>query len=244
MQPAFFLLVLIAVSLAVDCAPRLQDPERLVPPQQSNTGARADASAGMRHFYLELSEAKRKGTHRPSLVILPVRRETSNFVSIFDLRRKRFVCMDGEGELFNSKQKNREDCLFQRIWLDFDNDHDVFYSASGARLFTLKAAELRVSHQEPPEPPSPLVQRLLGTLVKRQRRSEEVNPSDPLQTESHPSLSSKDHKDADQRQPEQDQTGAVSKETIASCDDPLRVLQSNGPVSPVKTNIAERAEQD
>ncbi|CAJ1057238.1 fibroblast growth factor 23-like [Xyrichtys novacula] len=177
-------------------------------------------------------------------VLLPVKMGTSNFVSIFDLRRKRFLCMDREGELYNSRHKDREECLFQHIWLDFDSGHDVFYSTSGGQLFRLKAAELRVSHQEPPEPPSSLLQRFLGASGKRQKRSEEVNPSDPLQTESHPSLPTKDHKDADQRQPEQDQTGAVSKETITSCDDPLRVLQTDGLVSPVKTNIAERAEQD
>lgn len=71
-----------------------------------------------------------------------------------------------------------------------------------------------------------------------------MNPSDPLRSQSDPSHSVKDHVDADPRQPEQDQAGAVSKETINSCDDPLRVLQSNGPVSPIKTNIADRPDQD
>lgn len=69
-----------------------------------------------------------------------------------------------------------------------------------------------------------------------------MNPSDPLRSEAHPPHSVLDPKDPDQ-QPEQDQAGAVSKETITSCDDPFKVLQPNGPVSPVKTNIAEQ-EQD
>lgn len=120
----------------------------------------------------------------------------------------------------------------------------MFYSITGARLLKLEGAELRVAHQEPPEPSSALAERFLGPLVRRQRRSQEVNPSDPLRSESHPSHSAKDHKDADHGQPDQDQAGAVSKETITSCDDPLRVLQPNGPVSPVKTNIADRAQQD
>lgn len=143
------------------------------------------------------------------------------------------------------RQKDRKDCLFQRVWLDLANHQDVFYSINGGRLLKLKGTELRVAHWERPELlPVPLLERLLGPLVKRQRRSQEVNPSDPLRTEAHPSHSVKDHKDADHGQPEQDQAGAVSKETINSCDDPLRVLQSNVPVSPVKTNIADRAEQD
>lgn len=142
------------------------------------------------------------------------------------------------------RQKDKEDCLFQHIWLDLANHQGVFYSISGGWLLQLEGGELRVAHQERPELSSTLVERFLGPLVKRQRRSEEVNPSDPLRSESHPSHSGKDHKDADHGQPEQDQAGAVSKETISSCDDPLRVLETNGPVSPVKTNIADRAEQD
>ncbi|KAL7401858.1 hypothetical protein ABVT39_005459 [Epinephelus coioides] len=248
MHPAFFSLILIAVHVCVpvDCAPRLRDPEQLLQHQQSsfNTEAHGETSAGTGRFYLELSGSMSKGSHRHFMVILPVRKDSGNFVSIFDLRRKRFLCMDSNGELYNSRQKNREDCLFQRIWLDVVNHRDVFYSTSGGRLLKLEGAELRVAHQEPPEPASALGKRPLGPLVKRQRRSEEVNPSDPLQSQSHPSHPATDHKDADHGQHEQDQAGAVSKETITSCDDPLRVLQSNGPVSPVKTNIADRAEQD
>lgn len=142
------------------------------------------------------------------------------------------------------RQKDREDCLFQRIWLDLANHHDVLYSISGARLLKLEGGVPRVARREPPDSSSALVERFLGPLVKRRRRSEEVNPSDPLRSQSHPSHSAKDHKDAAHGQPEQDQAGAVSKETITSCDDPLRVLQPNGPVSPVKTNIVDRAVQD
>ncbi|XP_053175020.1 fibroblast growth factor 23-like [Scomber japonicus] len=248
MQPAFFSLFLIAVhvSVPVDCKPRLQDPRQLLHQQSSlNTGAHADTPAGMGRFYLELSSSIRKGIHRDFLVILPVRTDTSNFVSIFDLRRKRFLCMDLEGELYTSRQKDREDCLFQRIWLDLANHRNVFYSTSGGQMLKLVGAELQVVHQKQPEPTSAhLLKRFLGPLVKRQRRSHEVNPSDPLRSQSRPSHSIKHHKDANHRQPEQDQAGAVSKETITSCDDPLRVLQPNGPESPVKTNIADRAQQN
>lgn len=85
-----------------------------------------------------------------------------------------------------------------------------------------------------------LLERSLHPFVKRQRRSEEVNPADPLRSESHhPSQPSQSAKDVNPGQPEQDQAGAVSKETISSCDDPLHVLQANGDSSPVKTNIGD-----
>ncbi|KAI3371601.1 hypothetical protein L3Q82_024170 [Scortum barcoo] len=246
MQPAFLSLILIAVhvSVPVDCSMWLQDPEQVLQHQQSSfhEGAHKDISAGTGRFYLELSGSMTRGIRRHFLVILPVRIDTSNFVSIFDLRRKRFFCMNLKGELFNSRQRDREDCLFQRIWLDLANHHDVFYSTS--RLLKLEGAELRDAHQEPPEPSSVLLEGFLGPSVKRERRSEAVNPSDPLRSESYPPHSARGHKDADHRKHEQDQAGAVSKETITSCDDPLRVLQSNGPVSPFKTNIADRAENE
>lgn len=110
------------------------------------------------------------------------------------------------------------------------NHQGVFYSTGGGQLLKMKSAKLRTAA-------------LLDPLAKRSRRSEGVNPSDPLRSQSHPSYFARDHKASSHRQAEQDQAGAVSKETITSCDDPLRVLQPNGPVSPVKTNIAKWAEQ-
>lgn len=71
-----------------------------------------------------------------------------------------------------------------------------------------------------------------------------MNPSDPLRSQSDPSHSAKEPTGSDPGLPEQDQAGPISKETLSSCDDPLRVLQSNGPVSPIKTNIADRPDQD
>ncbi|KAM8891338.1 fibroblast growth factor 23-like [Spinachia spinachia] len=237
MQPAFISLLLIAVhaSVSVDCTPKLRGPKRLVQHQWRSfrTGARADASAGTSRFHWDPRGSMGKGLYRNSFVIMPVRTATSNYVSIFDLRRKRFLCMDSTGDLYSSRQKDAADCLFQQLWLDVAAPHDP------GRLFKT------VAHQQPESSSSSLVERFFGPLVqRRRRRSEVVNPSDPLRSHSHPSHSAGDHKDVDHRQPDQDRAGAVSKETITSCDDPLRVLQPNGPVSPVKTNIADRAEQD
>ncbi|CAI5664920.1 fibroblast growth factor 23 isoform X1 [Oreochromis niloticus] len=238
------LLIAVHVSVPVDCRPRLQDSEQLAQHQQGRLNvANADTSAGTGRFYSVLNGSMRHSIYSGFLVTLPVRTATSNFVSIFDLRRKHFICMDFKGKLYISKQRDREDCLFQDIWLDLVSHHHVFYSTSGRRLLRLQGGHLRVAHGKPPEHYLALLKRLLNPAVKRQRRSEEVNPSDPLRTEANPSRSGKDLRDADHVWPEQDQTGAVSKETIASCDDPLSVLQPNAPGSPVKTNIADRADQ-
>lgn len=139
------------------------------------------------------------------------------------------------------KLKNGEDCLFQRVWFDLAIPYQVFYSASGGQLLKLEKGEVRVVRQPQPETPSTLWERL---LVKRRRRSHEVNPSDPLRSQSDPPHSAKEPTGSDHRPPEQDQAGAVSKETINSYDDPLQVLQSNRPGSPIKANIADRQDQD
>lgn len=138
---------------------------------------------------------------------------------------------------------NRDDCLFQRV---LENHRNVLHStdSSGSSGGGRRAEHHRPLESSSSSSASTLLEKFRGLLAKRTRRSEEVNPSDPLRTQTHPTHSVKDHKDTSLVQPEQDQTGAVSKETISSCDDPLRVLDSQDPVSPVKTNIAEQAEQE
>uniref|UniRef100_A0A3P9MWT2 Uncharacterized protein n=1 Tax=Poecilia reticulata TaxID=8081 RepID=A0A3P9MWT2_POERE len=105
-------------------------------------------------------------------------------------------------------------CLFRHIWFRQAERHDPFSSVSRSWLVKLGVGGPGAVRGGPPD----------GRSVKRQRRSEEVNPSDPLRTESHPSPPVKDV--------EPNQAGAVSKETITSCDDPLRVLRPNGHGSP------------
>ncbi|XP_028304110.1 fibroblast growth factor 23-like [Gouania willdenowi] len=230
MQPAPFLLILIAVHLPVSCRPRLQVAERPVLQQSSrNTGS------PLRRLFIWV---EKKHHHGNSLIVLPVRTATNYVVSIFDLKRKRFLCMDSMGEPYNSRKMEQRDCLFQHNWSA--NHQNVFTLLSGGRLLQLERVKNQAAQREPPEPSSALLERLLIPLMKRQKRSDQVDPSDPLRTESHPT---KDLKDVEQSLPEQDQAGAVSKETITSCHDPLRVLQPNAPISPVKNNIADQASE-
>lgn len=145
--------------------------------------------------------------------------------------------MDQQGALFNSRQRDTEDCLFQRLWLDWPIKHDVFYSTRAARLLKFQGVDFDITKQESSED---VQSRLLKRMLKRQKRSEEVNPHDPFESEAHPTRPAKTPKEDPVNR---DQTGAVSKETITSCDDdPLKVLQTNGPRSPVKKNIGGQAE--
>ncbi|KAF7225223.1 fibroblast growth factor 23 [Nothobranchius furzeri] len=222
MQRAFLSLILTAahISVMVDCRPRHQRPQLQHKMGGFRPAAHAEMSAGAGRFSSEDNGSVRNGFHTGRPVVLPTLDAPDTSGSVSDVRRKGFLCI---GELYKSRQRGRKDCLFQHIWLQLANQH-VFYSTSGNQLMELGGGDLRL-----------LLERLLHP--RRQKRSEVVNPADPLKSESHPV------KDNDQSQPEQEQTGAVSKETISSCDDPLRVLRSNGPGSPVKTNIADQAEQ-
>ncbi|XP_072291845.1 fibroblast growth factor 23-like [Eucyclogobius newberryi] len=222
-----FVLITVHVSVMVDSKPWQHNLDL-----QTSLTNTAQAQPGFSPRYTEQRDSMR----RPNfLVILPVKTHSSNFVSIFDLRRKRFLCMDQKGELFNSRHGDTEDCLFQRLWLDWPIKHDVFYSTKAARLLKWQGLELNVAMEETSDKED-IRHRPLERL-KRQKRSEEVNPSDPLRSETHPARNQKetDH-------PNRDQTGAVSKETITSCDDPLKVLQTNGSGSPVKNNIGDQVE--
>ncbi|KAM4554435.1 uncharacterized protein V3H82_018658 [Fundulus diaphanus] len=220
MQLASLSLFLIAVhaSVRVDCRPRLQHLQRQRT-GSSEPAARPDSSAG---------SGLRRVLHREPLVATG----PDNLVVIFDWGRKRFLCVDIKGQLYKSRQKHRRPCLFWHLWFQLAKHSDLFFSVSGSWLIKPGGGGQGEVHRGPTEGPSALLERFL----RRQRRSEEVNPSDPLRTESHPAPPAKDA--------EQNQAGAVSKETITSCDDPLRVLRPNGHGSPVKTNIADRAEHE
>ncbi|XP_004070228.1 uncharacterized protein LOC101158272 [Oryzias latipes] len=232
MRPVFVSLILIAahISAEADCRAIFQLQQRQHVTGSNKTGTRSSSTTGRKSLNWGLNAAVKKGSYRGLLVVVPVRTATSNFVSIFDLRTKQFLCSNSKGQLIKSRQKDRPDCFLQRFRLNLAKRRHVFSSTSGKQLLKPGGGD------EPPEVSSVLLER-----AKRHRRSKEVNPSDPLMSETHPSLPAKD---GDKSQPEQDQAGAVSKETIASCDDPLRVLRPNGSGSPVKTNIVGRAEQN
>uniref|UniRef100_A0A8C7K9Z8 Uncharacterized protein n=1 Tax=Oncorhynchus kisutch TaxID=8019 RepID=A0A8C7K9Z8_ONCKI len=150
-----------------------------------------------------------------SCFVLPIRTETSDCVPILDFKSKHFLCVDIEGKLFSSVSiACCVSCLFQQ--LQMENHVDLFYSSSNGLLLHLEGAKIHVKRHD-------LLKR---HLVYRKKRSQQVNAENP---EAEPFMSDQD------MQQDQERAGAVSKETITSCDDPLRVLHSNSPGSPIKT---------
>ncbi|KAF6738011.1 hypothetical protein FQA47_022765 [Oryzias melastigma] len=222
MRPVFVSLILVAahISAEADCRAisRLQRLQLQHVTGGDKSRTRWSLSAGRIRLTSGQNGAMTGGVYGGLLE----RTATNNFVSIFDLSRKQFLCTDSSGQLIHSRRSL--DCFLRRFRLNLAKRREVFPSPRGKQL--LKQGGGDVPNREPPG-------------ARRRRRSKEVNPSDPLMSETHPSLPAKD---GDKSQPDQDQAGAVSKETITSCDDPLRVLRPNGAGSPVKTNIADRAE--
>lgn len=104
-----------------------------------------------------------------------------------------------------------------------ENHVDVFYSSSNGLLLLLERAEIPVKGYD-------LLKR---HMVYRRKRSQQENPdADSIMEDQDLAM-----------QQDQERAGAISKETITSCDDPLRVLHSNSPGSPIKTAVEKTAKE-
>uniref|UniRef100_A0A3P8YAN8 Uncharacterized protein n=1 Tax=Esox lucius TaxID=8010 RepID=A0A3P8YAN8_ESOLU len=107
------------------------------------------------------------------------------------------------------------ECLFKPTRRE--NYVDVFYSFKN-RL--LDGAEVHVKGHD----------RSTRQIVYRSKRSQQVHSVIP---EAEP-IAEDQYLDI---QHIQERAGVISKETITSCDDPLRVLHSNSPGSPIKKAV-------
>ncbi|XP_059917694.1 uncharacterized protein LOC132465037 isoform X2 [Gadus macrocephalus] len=231
MQPVLLTLVLAAVLLHVPLvSPAALREKAAAERRGSGRGKRAESYVATRRFPLKLT--RRRSVHRNDMG-----QETTNFVSIFDLRRKQILCEEHYRDQQNPDGAGVA-CLLGDLWF-------VLGSRSGPAW--------RTNQVSPSLSSSPRRNLPVRHLLSRRRRadrvnpsvplrSDRVNPSDPLRSESHPGNPA--HGPQDPEVSEQDQAGAVSKETITSCDDPLKVLHSVRPISPIKTSIAERADHD
>ncbi|XP_030221167.1 uncharacterized protein LOC115550365 isoform X2 [Gadus morhua] len=231
MQPVLLALVLAAVLPHVPLvSPAALREKAAAERRGSGRGKRAESYVATRRFPLKLT--RRRSVHRDDMGP-----ETTNFVSIFDLRRKQILCEEHYRDQQNPDGAGVA-CLLGDLWF-------VLGSRSGPAW--------RTNQVSPSLSSSPRRNLPVRHLLSRRRRadrvnpsvplrSDRVNPSDPLRSESHPGNPA--HGSQDPEVSEQDQAGAVSKETITSCDDPLKVLHSVRPISPIKTSIAERADHD
>ncbi|XP_024279694.1 fibroblast growth factor 23 [Oncorhynchus tshawytscha] len=223
MHPAFFAIWLAALhqSMPVNCFPVQLDPSQPCKTIKGTSKRSESVDVGDNLLKVNLNGHVHKAIDINSLVVLPIRTETSDCVPIMDFKSKHFLCVDIEGKLFSSMD-SRKECLFQQ--LQMENHVDLFYSSSNGLLLHLEGAKIHVKRHD-------LLKR---HLVYRKKRSQQVNAENP---EAEPIMSDQD------MQQDQERAGAVSKETITSCDDPLRVLHSNSPGSPIKTAVEKTANE-
>ncbi|XP_038857422.1 fibroblast growth factor 23-like isoform X1 [Salvelinus namaycush] len=225
MHPAFFAIWLAALhqSMPVNCFPVHLDPSQ--PCKTIKGTSKRSASVDLGDYLLKVNlngHVNKPISINSLVVVLPIRTETSDGVPILDFKSKHFLCVDIEGKLFSSMMDSRKECLFQH--LQMENHVDLFYSSSNGLLLHLEGAKIHVKRHD-------LLKR---HLVYRKKRSQQVNAENP---EAEPIMSDQD------MQQDQERAGAVSKETITSCDDPLRVLHSNSPGSPIKTAVEKAAKE-
>ncbi|XP_056455407.1 uncharacterized protein LOC130389595 isoform X2 [Gadus chalcogrammus] len=242
MQPVLLALVLAAVLLHVPLvSPAALREKAAAERRGSGRGKRADSYVSTRRFPLKLT--RRRSVHRDDMG-----QETTNFVSIFDLRRKQILCEEHYRDQQNPDGAGVA-CLLGDLWFVLGsrsgpawrtNQVSPSLSSSPRRNLPVRHLLSRRRRADRVNPSVPLRSDRVNPSVPL--RSDRVNPSDPLRSESHPGNPA--HGSQDPEVSEQDQAGAVSKETITSCDDPLKVLHSVRPISPIKTSIAERADHD
>ncbi|XP_067091410.1 fibroblast growth factor 23 [Osmerus mordax] len=253
MQPPFTALVLVSLHLSsfVNCKPvewNLPRRHRMTTKgSQKRPLHRQNVSdSGDLLLNGNLGGQLRRLIKHESLVMLQMKKDSTDFVSIFDLRKRRFLCVDFDGELFNSLIVSKEECLFQYQ----EDPLDGFYSSWPAGLVlslqdSEKTGNVVTENHKSLKRSSALLAHFILPRIHRTKRSGQVSdPSDPLENQRQPRRNGEQKPDLHQGKSDKEQPGAVSKETITSCDDPLQVLHSNGPISPIKTNIEDRTEKD
>lgn len=202
-------------------------------------------SSDISNFYLEitLNGQVRKTTSRSSYSVVLLKSEARDRLAILGVKSNRYLCMDAEGKPFSSAVCNK-DCLFHHKLLE--NHYDVYYSCTSGLVLNLEGAKQAYVAGKNLPPYSLFLSEKntvpLERLLHREKRTRQVDPSDPLRTLNQPGEGSDSQaykdldldQDVEQEAETPEQGRAISKETITSTfhDDPLQVLHSMNPSSP------------
>ncbi|KAL1247457.1 hypothetical protein QQF64_022833 [Cirrhinus molitorella] len=172
---------------------------------------------------MKFSKRIRKAIYQESKGAALMKKKSKDCSSLLRIKNNYIMCLDTAKNTYISADGINKDC-FKRI-NGIDSHHALCPWRSDAVIKLVGA----YSHTDGYS--AELHHSLQSNNHKthlRQRRSQYIDPSDPLGSENPRS------KTANYRRPNQDQerSSNVSKETITSCDDPLHVLFSKSPVSP------------
>ncbi|XP_030642799.1 fibroblast growth factor 23 [Chanos chanos] len=238
-------LLLLRLSLALSL---LHTPAISFPIQQntvsSSGGARAgDSKAhGPPHFtvniynyFLEMrmsDDVKRIVQQGPQRTMSQKKLTSKGCLSMFSVRNQRFLCVDSNGKLYTSTDRKNQDCLFH--YVREKKQREILLSCRDGTLLNLREFTAHAKSPGSAETSALYVLRRHDAprehTQNRRKRSQEVDPSDPLGSENPDTRPTYDQKQDQDQDPQQ--ASSISKETIRSCDDPLQVLLSNSPVSP------------
>ncbi|KAB5571604.1 hypothetical protein PHYPO_G00226940 [Pangasianodon hypophthalmus] len=144
--------------------------------------------------------------------------------SVLNMKSRAFLCLDSKGKLYTSVFDSNDDCRFRRV--KRHKHYDVFHSCRGDVLLVNHRQVKIYANNLPKLSGFVFLKRHKHRTHHRKRRSWHTDPSDPLGSE-YPHLSAMRSWRSD---PEHG--GNVSKETIASVDDPLEVLLSHSARTP------------
>ncbi|XP_016399700.1 uncharacterized protein LOC107732796 isoform X2 [Sinocyclocheilus rhinocerous] len=173
---------------------------------------------------MTFSKRMRKAISRESKAALLKKRSKDCFL-LLHIKTNNIMCLDRTKNTYISVHGINKDC-FKTI--DGKNSHhalcpwrsDAMIKLVGGKSHT-EAYSAQLHHS---------LQSNNHKTHRRQRRSQYIDPSDPLGSEN-PRSRTANHRRPN-REHEHECSSNVSKETITSYDDPLHVLLSKSPVSP------------
>ncbi|KAG7454576.1 hypothetical protein MATL_G00261130 [Megalops atlanticus] len=196
-------------------------------------------------FPRSVTAARVKETPKQSSYsIVLLKAKLKDRLAILGVRSDRYLCLDAEGNAFGSIVFSEDSCLFHHRLL---KNHHHLYLPNGSTLLLnmapvmacMSGHDLSASSVSLPERCAVHVNR----QRRRQRRSKEVDSSDPLCLHNQRGKCLPSQKDELTQDPEvTDQSHAVSKETITSTsDDPFMVVQPPGSPGSPRSVGAEKA---
>ncbi|KAK7117531.1 hypothetical protein R3I94_022929 [Phoxinus phoxinus] len=177
-----------------------------------------EAKISSKFLMITFSNRMRKAIHQQSKGDILLKKKSKDCFSVLDIKNNNIMCLDTTKKPHISVDVINKDCfktIERKNSYQSTRKSDAMIKLLGAMSHTEAYAEL------------PLQSNNHKTHL-RQRRSHNIDPSDPLGFEN-PKSKTSNYRRLNR---ERERSSNVSKETITSYDDPLHVLLSKSPVSP------------
>ncbi|XDV53023.1 hypothetical protein PO909_021637 [Leuciscus waleckii] len=180
-----------------------------------------EAKISSNFLMIKFSNRMRKAIHQQSKGDILLKKRSKDCFSVLDIKNNNRMCLDT-----TKKPHISVDVINKDFFKTIQRKNSYQSTQRSDAMIKLFGA---ISHTEADRAELPLsLQSNNHKTHLRQRRSQNIDPSDPLGFEN-PKSKTTNYRRLNR---EHERSSNVSKETITSYDDPLHVLLSKSPVSP------------